>query len=258
MWVLTSNAATRQRGNAATQRTSISFPLRTLGLLIASEDCAAGTCYGGACVGDPNLYSLDGECGPSTGNLICTGKWGECCNYGGLCGSGSDFCSKANCQSGACYQLPMPKPTDVSPFGTTPDGSCGGSEGYTGGVIFGNCCNKDNKCGLTPLDCGTGWYVCLHPDLLGCANVLSSVSPNLERAATLALLLTLRHPNLPSHPRPREPPRTVPVVALTTTLARALHLVIVAVSQTSVVIRQIIAVAAYVFLRFNSHIRDIR
>jgi hypothetical protein len=49
----------------------------------------------------------------------------------------------------------------ISTFGTTPDGSCGGSEGYTCGVLYGNCCSKDNKCGGSLLECGVGWYVVL-------------------------------------------------------------------------------------------------
>ena len=48
-----------------------------------------------------------------------------------------------------------------SVFGTTPDGSCDGSEGYTCGVLYGNCCGKDNKCGGSPLEFGVGWYVVL-------------------------------------------------------------------------------------------------
>ena len=49
----------------------------------------------------------------------------------------------------------------VDTFGTTPDGSCGGSQGYTCGVLYGNCCGKDNKCGSTMSECGVGWYVLL-------------------------------------------------------------------------------------------------
>jgi hypothetical protein len=40
-------------------------------------------------------------------------------------------------------------------FGTTPDSSCGGGEGYTCGVTYGNCCGKDNKRGGSKTECGT-------------------------------------------------------------------------------------------------------
>jgi hypothetical protein len=107
------------------------------------------------------MFSLDGKCGPSTGDKICSGKWGDCCNYDGVCGSGSDFCYADNCQSGACEPAPMPEPIVTWTFGTTPDGTCGGSEGYTCGVIYGNCCGKNNRCGGTLMECGTGWYVAI-------------------------------------------------------------------------------------------------
>ncbi|KAF1839655.1 hypothetical protein BDW02DRAFT_475743, partial [Decorospora gaudefroyi] len=135
----------KQCCNAATWRCGMSL-----------EDCAVDTCYEGLCTGPPSMYSLDGKCGPSTGNKICSGKWGDCCNHDGVCGSGPDFCSETACYSDACDQPPMPEPTQSWTWGTTPDGSCGGSEGYTCGVLRGYCCGKDNKCGGTPLECGTG------------------------------------------------------------------------------------------------------
>jgi hypothetical protein len=125
-------------------------------LTTTSEDCAAGTCYEGACVGDPEMYSLDGKCGPKNGDKICAGKWGDCCGYDGMCGSGTDFCSEKKCQSGACEQALMTGSLSWQ-FGTTPDGTCGGSAGYICDVVFGSCCSKDNVCGSHVQDCGAGW-----------------------------------------------------------------------------------------------------
>ncbi|USP81873.1 hypothetical protein yc1106_09147 [Curvularia clavata] len=120
------------------------------------EDCAPDTCYEGLCAGPTSFYSLDGKCGPSTGDKECTGKWGDCCNYDGLCGTGPDFCSVENCHNGAYVPPPRQEPVATWTFGTTPDGTCGGPNGYTCGVIHGNCCSKDNKCGGTIVECGTG------------------------------------------------------------------------------------------------------
>jgi hypothetical protein len=160
VWVLTrANAAIRRHGHAATPRTSVSYAYGKDGLTINSEDCAPGTWFEGACAMEPSGLSLDGTCGPNAGNTRCAGKWGSCCSYNGVCGSGDDFCSKDNCYSGACVQPDMPESTGPV-FGTSPDGSCGGTDEYTCGVIVGSCCNKDNKCGSYPTDCGTGWYVC--------------------------------------------------------------------------------------------------
>ncbi|PVH95053.1 carbohydrate-binding module family 18 protein, partial [Periconia macrospinosa] len=111
----------------------------------AAADCQAGTCYEGACEGFPSKYSLNGTCGPKNDGKMCAGKWGNCCSLSGQCGTGTDFCGKGKCYSGACYLPPMP--TDVPwQTGNTPDGTCGGTNGYTCDVVFGNCCSKDGKC----------------------------------------------------------------------------------------------------------------
>jgi LysM repeat protein len=58
--------------------------------------------------------STDSSCGPSHSHATCVGSdFGDCCNMDGRCGSGSDYCDLANCQSGSCT-LPI-----------SPDGSCG-------------------------------------------------------------------------------------------------------------------------------------
>lgn len=41
--------------------------------------------------------------------------------------------------------------------GTSPDGTCGGEDGYTCDMKFGYCCGKDGKCGNKSAACGDGW-----------------------------------------------------------------------------------------------------
>jgi hypothetical protein len=125
-------------------------------ILIANSntrtDCAPGLCYEGACVGD-KVYSTDGTCGHNHGNRQCTGKWGDCCNLDGQCGTGDSFCGIGKCHSGNCIRYP-PLPWLA---GNTSDGTCGGPYNYVCNVVFGNCCNKDGVCGSLPSDCGVGW-----------------------------------------------------------------------------------------------------
>lgn len=45
----------------------------------------------------------------------------------------------------------MPSPPDID--GDTPDGTCGGVDGYTCSAIFGHCCNGDGQCGSDLADC---------------------------------------------------------------------------------------------------------
>ncbi|OAL54647.1 hypothetical protein IQ07DRAFT_628421 [Pyrenochaeta sp. DS3sAY3a] len=121
----------------------------------SEEDCADGTCFEGGCLGDKS-YSTDGTCGSQHGDRLCAGKWGDCCNFEGKCGTGASFCSLTSCQSGNCTRpsptiIPLPWQT-----GTTPDGSCGGPNKYTCNVVYGGCCNKNGQCGIFPVDCGAG------------------------------------------------------------------------------------------------------
>lgn len=123
------------------------------------EDCAAGTCYEGACVGD-KVWSTDGTCGHQNGFRLCTGKWGDCCSKDGKCGTGEGFCGSGRCQSGNCVDLrPNPGNNNTVPWltGNTTDGTCGGAQKYTCNVVYGNCCNKNGICGSLPSDCGAGW-----------------------------------------------------------------------------------------------------
>lgn len=121
----------------------------------SAEDCAAGTCYEGACAGD-KVYSTDGTCGTAHGNRLCAGKWGDCCNLNGTCGTGEAFCGISVCQMGNCTQ-PDTGPELGWIGGNSTDGTCGGPNKFTCNVVYGYCCNKDNMCGSSASDCGEGW-----------------------------------------------------------------------------------------------------
>ncbi|OTA97428.1 carbohydrate-binding module family 18 protein [Hypoxylon sp. CO27-5] len=120
----------------------------------STTDCARGTCYEGICAGD-RVYSTDGTCGYANRNRLCAGKWGDCCNLDGVCGTGADFCGEGVCQSGNCIRT-SPPPPPMPPLGNTTDGRCGGPQAYVCNVVYGNCCNKDGICGSLPSDCGAG------------------------------------------------------------------------------------------------------
>ncbi|KAF6823887.1 hypothetical protein CMUS01_10488 [Colletotrichum musicola] len=123
----------------------------------SSEYCVKGcTCWEGACKGFPSKYSMDGRCGASADGLLCGGKWGNCCSKYGYCGNGTNFCSLENCYSGDC-EIPV-RQNNGLPWltGTTRNGSCGGAEGYTCDMAFGNCCSKDGVCGALVEHCGAG------------------------------------------------------------------------------------------------------
>lgn len=122
-------------------------------------DCAPGTCHSGACEGG-NIWSLDGRCGWRHKGLGCAGKWGDCCNLEGLCGTGEEFCGVGKCDMGNCTKVEEPLPPIELPWptGNTPDGTCGdgSAEGYTCNVVWGNCCGPAGRCGSTTEFCGAG------------------------------------------------------------------------------------------------------
>ncbi|KAK0103225.1 hypothetical protein ONS95_005258 [Cadophora gregata] len=73
------------------------------------NDCSNGICWEGQCAGH-TIYTTDGNCGYQHGNLLCAGKWGDCCSLDvGKCGTGEKFCGSANCQSGNCTQTSTSK-----------------------------------------------------------------------------------------------------------------------------------------------------
>ncbi|KAN0116990.1 carbohydrate-binding module family 18 [Hyaloscypha variabilis] len=121
----------------------------------STDDCAAGTCYEGACAGD-SVYTTTGDCGRQHGYRQCAGVWGDCCNADGKCGTGESFCGFGVCQLGNCT-IPAAVPSPPSWLnGNTTDGTCGGTNSFTCNVVYGNCCNKNGMCGSLPSDCGAG------------------------------------------------------------------------------------------------------
>ncbi|KAK2039765.1 hypothetical protein LZ31DRAFT_558462 [Colletotrichum somersetense] len=123
----------------------------------SSEDCTAPTC-------DPRFSTQCSAGSPSSvGKLkVITSSSPPCCTAQGVCGDGPQFCGTDVCVSGNCtiniVEIPrMPGATAV-PWqrGNTPDGTCGGSGGYTCDVLFGNCCSANGVCGSDEKACGQG------------------------------------------------------------------------------------------------------
>ncbi|KAH6060496.1 hypothetical protein HBI67_137660 [Parastagonospora nodorum] len=90
--------------------------------------------------------SSDGTCGGAN-KFKCKGSgFGDCCSSSGFCGSTAGHCT-AGCQPtfGTCSD------TSISP-----DGSCGGLQGFNCKLSgFGNCCSSSGWCGVTAVHCGT-------------------------------------------------------------------------------------------------------
>lgn len=145
-----------------------------------SDDCLPGTCFSGSCMGFPSEYSMDGKCGVQGNNKLCGGKWGECCNLQGQCGTGDSFCAQNKCQGGNCvitsFPNPWPTPTPTAspvtspsiptptPGSISPDGSCGGANKFTcKGSTFGDCCSSSGFCGATTGHCAYNRFL-LHDD----------------------------------------------------------------------------------------------
>lgn len=110
----------------------------------------------------PSEYSLDGKCGPATGDKKCGGKWGSCCGKNNVCGDGPSYCGIDNCLYGNCTVTDIPTNPGSSPdpfyyYGNTTDGSCGPiNDNKVCNVAWGFCCAGTGKCGDGPLFCGTG------------------------------------------------------------------------------------------------------
>ncbi|KAF2157447.1 carbohydrate-binding module family 18 protein [Myriangium duriaei CBS 260.36] len=133
----------------------------------------------------PGSLTPDGSCGGSNG-YTCIGAFsGSCCSPFGFCGSGAGYCD-TGCQAdyGLCdstgyesstktwpttsqVSIPSGKITIVTtssvtsptptPGGLTPDGSCGGANGYTCiGAFSGSCCSGFGFCGSGEGYCDAG------------------------------------------------------------------------------------------------------
>ncbi|KXH68431.1 lectin [Colletotrichum salicis] len=108
--------------------------------------------------------SQDGTCGGTGGNTCRGSNFGDCCSQWGYCGSSTDHCS-TGCQSsfGTCSSsssgggaaasssAAQPASTGVK---TSPDNTCGGSNGYT--CPSGSCCSKNGYCNTGSDFCGFG------------------------------------------------------------------------------------------------------
>ncbi|EAQ92535.1 hypothetical protein CHGG_00770 [Chaetomium globosum CBS 148.51] len=116
----------------------------------STADCAPGTCYEGVCDGDL-IYSTDGTCGQDHGFRSCAGRWGNCCSIDGRCGTGPEYCGLFTCQEGDCDIWKEDQQPEGTPW--TPDGTCGGAEGYRCSPDWGRCCNVNGVCGVNPADC---------------------------------------------------------------------------------------------------------
>jgi hypothetical protein len=104
--------------------------------------------------------SPDGTCGGDAGYSCSGSQFGSCCSKFGYCGSGDDYCT-GNCDAGFgdCNASP-PKASSTSTTSpssnVSPDGTCGGTTGYTcAGSQFGSCCSKYGYCGATGDFCGS-------------------------------------------------------------------------------------------------------
>jgi hypothetical protein len=148
------SAAMQRRGRVAILRTpSLPSSHQNIILTTPSEDCAPGTCYEGACLGDKR-YSTDGTCGPRGDDWrMCAGKWGDCCSLDGVCGTGDEFCSMCTCSSGNCSRPTIEPPIPLWALGNTTDGTCGGEGNITCSSSYGVCCT-DGVCGH---ECGERW-----------------------------------------------------------------------------------------------------
>ncbi|OHF02988.1 hypothetical protein CORC01_01746 [Colletotrichum orchidophilum] len=125
----------------------------------SSEDCTTPICdlrFSTQCITD-SAGSI------SSTEAVTSSSSSSCCNTKGLCGDGLDFCGTDVCASGNCtiniVEIPKMPGVTVVPWqkGNTPDGTCGGSGGYTCDVLFGNCCGAHGVCGSDEGACGQGW-----------------------------------------------------------------------------------------------------
>ncbi|TDZ49968.1 Lectin-B [Colletotrichum trifolii] len=132
----------------------------------AFGDCSSIT-QGGKSV------STDGLCGGTKGQTCQGSTFGDCCSEWGYCGSSSGHCS-GKCQTsfGTCSagggavsspaggsrpassSAARPASSSTSNVRTSPDGSCGGSNGYT--CPAGKCCSKTGYCDVGDDFCGFG------------------------------------------------------------------------------------------------------
>lgn len=106
---------------------------------------------GGSTPPPPGNTSPDGTCGGSSGFVCPTG---QCCSQYGWCGTTSAYCG-AGCQPtyGTCSGSGTPPPPGNGGGSPSPDGTCGGTNGYNCGSM---CCSQYGWCGTSSEYCGAG------------------------------------------------------------------------------------------------------
>jgi peptidoglycan/xylan/chitin deacetylase (PgdA/CDA1 family) len=111
--------------------------------------------------------SPDGTCGGANGYTCVNSAFGICCSAAGYCGN-----TQAHCQAG-CQKTFSSGCGAYGPIGSgaSPDGSCGGTNGYTCvNSAFGICCSPAGYCGNTHPYCGPG---CQTAFSSGCGDIVS-------------------------------------------------------------------------------------
>ncbi|KAF2143645.1 carbohydrate-binding module family 18 protein [Aplosporella prunicola CBS 121167] len=100
----------------------------------------------GKCVS--TTISPDGTCGGANGYRC---HEGECCSSDGFCGTEAKYCNIDTCQPefGNCGFPSYPQ--------ISPDGTCGGENGYDcTSSGFGDCCSSSGYCGDSTAFCAQG------------------------------------------------------------------------------------------------------
>ncbi|KAF2238127.1 hypothetical protein EV356DRAFT_508772 [Viridothelium virens] len=99
----------------------------------------------------PLQTSYTGSCGGSTALTCLDSPFGNCCSCSGFCGETNAFCGLGcNLAFGTCWRMGRPYNVEPNsspyerPFKQSPDGRCGGKEGYVcQGSGWGNCCSEE-------------------------------------------------------------------------------------------------------------------
>ncbi|KAJ4286043.1 Chitinase 2 [Kalmusia sp. IMI 367209] len=143
----------------------------------------------------PTAISLDGICGPASGNTCIGSTFGYCCSQYNYCGSTELYCGTENCNplfgncgvSGSSISM-VPTITGsavASSSGSivsrptsnpSPNGRCGAEFGGYDctGYFMGECCSEYGYCGGLSAYCDAG----CQPDFGKCTGTVSSSEPS--------------------------------------------------------------------------------
>ncbi|ELQ33501.1 agglutinin isolectin 1, partial [Pyricularia oryzae Y34] len=140
-----------------------------------------------------NTISDDGTCGGAGGKTCAGSAFGNCCSTNGWCGSTDGYCGTGcnpafgTCTSSAPVSSSVPQSTATTSAATpsstakiSPDGSCGGANGYT--CPGTQCCGKRGYCGSPSFAyCGMGcqpaFGTCAPCPVGGCTNAINGGNP---------------------------------------------------------------------------------